>query len=221
MTTPNPIPHLDEPAQQQALIRRLQRDLEAERDKTARERKSNSSLALELYEARAEAKALRGELEEARLNFVRTGVAHSVNLQAEIDLRELRWTQLREQIKAQPPVSRHLPGLVHVLNLMDALEWPESSNAYTGEKSPSAYTAPVAVAYEAADAHARAGGCLLSMGGTRQTRFFEGRFQCRDNDCDPNRMGQWDEWSNYGPKLQRYSGSEFYIAIPQDNGAAT
>jgi hypothetical protein len=221
MTTPNPIPHLDEPAQQLARIRKLERDLESERANVARERRSNGSLALELFEARAEAKALAAELEEARLNFVRTGVAHSMNLQAEIDLRELRWTQLREQIKAQPPVALRLPGLVHALNLMDALEWPESSSNGTAAKSPSADTAPVVVTYEAADAHARAGGYLSSHDGTRQYRFHEGRYQYRDNDCDPDRLGQWDDWSNDNSKLNRIYAYELVPIPTQDNGAAT
>jgi hypothetical protein len=212
MTTPNPIPHLDEPAQQLARIRKLERDLESERANVARERRSNGSLALELFEARAEAKALAAELEEARLNFVRTGVAHSMNLQAEIDLRELRWTQLREQIKAQPPVALRLPGLVHALNLMDAPEWPESPIADSGEKSPSADTT-----LQDALKHIERGGVLEFNDGTCQHRVNNGRHEYRNRGPA---AAYWTEWRESDPR-HMVDRPGFYTLLPIEDAPSS
>lgn len=50
---------MDEIAELKARIRRLEHDLESERAKAARERRTNERLALELYEARNGSKEVR------------------------------------------------------------------------------------------------------------------------------------------------------------------
>lgn len=61
MTTPTPIPHLDEPAQLRTQIRKLQAKLEESEAKVERYLRSNGSLALELHGVRARLQTIENE----------------------------------------------------------------------------------------------------------------------------------------------------------------